>query len=141
LLHDRPRPERSLLGREPLDPDQPRGGRGQPLDGHGISPGETDRRVAPGIRLAGRLMSIGKAIRRLLGPLEPIAIRLYRASFFDVAAFARAVAFARPGRSPRTCNRAPTRSMMRESRRNRAQPAGPSRDSAPSRGRQETGAP
>ena len=36
-------------------------------------------------------MSIGKAIRRLLGPLEPIAIRLYRASFFDVAAFARAV--------------------------------------------------
>jgi 2-polyprenyl-3-methyl-5-hydroxy-6-metoxy-1,4-benzoquinol methylase len=36
-------------------------------------------------------MPIGATIRRLLGPLEPMAIRSYRAAFFDLAAFARAV--------------------------------------------------
>jgi len=36
-------------------------------------------------------MSIGATIRRMLGPLEPAVSRLYRAAFFDMAAFARAV--------------------------------------------------
>jgi 2-polyprenyl-3-methyl-5-hydroxy-6-metoxy-1,4-benzoquinol methylase len=36
-------------------------------------------------------MSIGAAIRRLLGPFEPVVIRLYRAAYLDVAAFVRAV--------------------------------------------------
>jgi len=36
-------------------------------------------------------MALGPAVRRLLGPIEPAAARLYRDAFFDVSAFAAAV--------------------------------------------------